>query len=43
MVVVVAAPMLLDRRTNVFAATVTSFTAVAANPGQQVQEIRAKR
>lgn len=33
MSVVVAAPMLLDRRTNVFAATVTSFTAVAANPG----------
>ncbi len=31
--VVVAAPMLLDRQTNVFAATVTSFTAVAANPG----------
>lgn len=33
MSVVIAAPMLLDRRTNVFAATVTSFTAVAANPG----------
>ena len=32
MIVVVAAPMLLDRQTNVFAATVTSFTAVAANP-----------
>lgn len=31
-VVVVAAPMLLDRRSNMFAATVTSFTAVAANP-----------
>lgn len=31
--VVVAAPMLLDRQTNMFAATVTSFTAVAANPG----------
>lgn len=31
-VVVVAAPMLLDRSSNVFAATVTSFTAVAANP-----------
>lgn len=31
--VVVATPMLLDRKTNVFAATVTSFTAVAANPG----------
>lgn len=32
MIVVVAAPMLMDRQTNVFAATVTSFTAVAANP-----------
>lgn len=31
--VVVTAPMLLDRRTNVFAATVTSFTAVARNLG----------
>lgn len=31
-VVVVSAPMLLDRGSNFFAATVTSFTAVAANP-----------
>ncbi len=31
-IVVVSAPMLLDRESNFFAATVTSFTAVAANP-----------
>ena len=31
--VVVAAPMLLDQRTSVFAATVTSFSAVARNVG----------
>lgn len=31
-VVVISAPMLLDRGSNFFAATVTSFTAVAANP-----------
>ncbi|MBX3480283.1 MAG: DUF2189 domain-containing protein [Caulobacter sp.] len=31
--VVVTAPMLLDRQANVFAATATSFRAVAANPG----------
>ena len=31
-IVVVSAPMLVDRESNFFAATVTSFTAVAANP-----------
>jgi len=31
--VVIAAPMLLDGRTNVWAATATSFAAVAKNPG----------
>lgn len=34
--VVISAPMLLDRRTSVFVATITSFRAVAANPGPMI-------
>lgn len=34
--VVVSAPMLLDRGTSVFAATITSFRAVAANVGPMI-------
>lgn len=34
--VVISAPMLLDRQTSVFVATITSFRAVAANPGPMI-------